>query len=139
MTPRGGGGGRGEDIPPPPEAPPGGEPFPEEPETGPAIPRFRAGIRTGGRDPDRRVLGHGSLDSWSFHRGSHPNARRHRRRASDELREHLGQRHTGHREQALGQGLGGYLQERQQAKQWQDYARAYDDYLKIMNPGGIRF
>ena len=41
--------------------------------------------------------------------------------------------------QAVGQGLGGYLQERQQAKQWQDYARAYDDYLKIMNPGGIRF
>ena len=41
--------------------------------------------------------------------------------------------------QSLGQGLGGFLQQRQESKQMQDYARAYDDYLKIMNPGGIRF
>jgi hypothetical protein len=39
----------------------------------------------------------------------------------------------------LNQGLGQYLQGRQESKQWQDYARAYDDYLKIMRPGGIGF
>lgn len=41
--------------------------------------------------------------------------------------------------QAVGQGLGGYLQQRQESKQMQDYARAYDDWLKIMRPGGIGF
>ena len=44
--------------------------------------------------------------------------------------------------QSLGQGLAGYSQARQQdqqAKHMQDYARAYDDWLKIMNPSGIRY
>ena len=44
--------------------------------------------------------------------------------------------------QSLGQALTAYVPARaadQEAKQWQNYARAYDDYLKIMRPGGIGF